>query len=94
MQSATQDFYAYAGIVAAQPCAWFGTALILGGLRTLHIHHQTELQERLDQTGLAAEDLADGLERAVSEIERLEQRIAGDSRTLASFLHSLWQSSS
>ena len=51
VQSATQDFYAYAGIVAAQPCAWFGTALILGGLRSLHIHHQTELQERLDQTG-------------------------------------------
>jgi hypothetical protein len=89
VQSATQDFYAYAGIVAAQPCAWFGTALILGGLRSLHIHHQTELQERLDQTGLAAEDLADGLERAISEIERLEQRIAGDSSTLASFLHSL-----
>jgi hypothetical protein len=88
-QSATQDFYAYAGIVAAQPCAWFGTALVSGGLRTLHIHHQTDLQERLDQTGLAAADLADGLERAVSEIERLEHRIATDSGTLARFLHSL-----
>jgi hypothetical protein len=88
-QSATQDFYAYAGIVAAQPCAWFGTALVLGGLRTLHIHHQTELEERLDQTGLAAEELADGLERAVSEIERLEHRIATDCSTLASFLHGL-----
>jgi hypothetical protein len=88
-QSATQDFYAYAGIVAAQPCAWFGTALVLGGLRTLHIHHQTELQERFEQTELAAEDLADGLERAVSEVERLEHRIATDSSTLACFLHSL-----
>lgn len=88
-QSATQDFYAYAGIVAAQPCAWFGTALVLGGLRTLHIHHQTELEERLDQTGLAAEELADGLERAVSEIERLERRIATDCSTLASLLHGL-----
>jgi hypothetical protein len=88
-QSAAQDFYAYASIVAAQPCAWFGTALVLGGLRTLHIHHQTELQERLDQTGLAAEELADGLEGAAGEIERLELRIASDGSTLTSFLHSL-----
>jgi hypothetical protein len=88
-QSATQDFYAYAGIVAAQPCAWFGTALVFGGLRTLHIHHQTDLQDRLEQTGLAAEDLADGLECAAQQIERLEHRIATDSSTLASFVHSL-----
>jgi hypothetical protein len=88
-QSATQDFYAYAGIAAAQPCAWFGTALVLGGLRTLHIHHQTDLQERLEQTKQAAEDLADGLECAVLQIERLEHRIATDSSTLASFVHSL-----
>ena len=88
-QSATQDFYDYAGIVAAQPCAWFATALILGGLRSLHIHHHTDLQERLDQVRRAAEDLADGLERAVREIERLEQRIATDFSTLASLLDSL-----
>jgi hypothetical protein len=88
-QSATQDFYGYAGIVAAQPCGWFGSALLLGGLRTLQIHHQTVLQERLDQTRIAAEDLADGLERAVSEVALLECRIATDSSTLASFLHSL-----
>jgi hypothetical protein len=88
-QSATQDYYAYAGIVATQPCAWFGTALVLGGLRTLHIHHKADLQKGLDRTGLVAEHLADGLERAVSEIERLEHRIAADSSTLASFLDSL-----
>jgi hypothetical protein len=88
-QSASQDFYAYAGVVAGQPCAWFGTALVLGGLRTLHIHHQSELQEHFDQTRLAAEDLADGLESAVGEIERLERRIAVDSSTLTSFTHSL-----
>jgi hypothetical protein len=89
VQSATQDFYAYAGVVAGQPCAWFGTALILGGLRTLHIHHQAELQERFDQTQRAADDLADGLEGAVGEIERLERRIALDTTTLTSFTHSL-----
>src|SRR5580704_14960111 len=63
VQYATQDFYGYAGIVAALPCGWFGTALVLGGLRTLHIHQHTVLQERLDQTTMAAEDLAGGLER-------------------------------
>jgi hypothetical protein len=87
--SATQDFYDYAGIVAVQPCAWFGTALVLGGLRTLHIHHHVDLQERFEQTGLIAEDMADGLERAVSEVEHLEQRIATDTNTLAALLHSL-----
>jgi hypothetical protein len=88
-QSATQDFYDYAGIVAVQPCAWFGTALVLGGLRTLHAHHHADLQERFEQTKLMAEDIADGLHRAVSEVERLEQRIATDTGTLAILLHSL-----
>ena len=88
-QSAIQDFYDYAGIVAVQPCAWFGTALVLGGLRTLHIHHHADLQERFEQTELMAEEVAYGLERAVSEIERLEQRIATDTSTRAALLHGL-----
>ena len=88
-QSASQDFYAYAGVVAVQPCAWFATALALGGLRTLHMHHQNQLQEQLDQADVVAGELADGLERAIQEIERLEQRIATDYGTLTSFLHSL-----
>ena len=88
-QSATQDFYDYAGVVAAQPCVWFVTALVLGGLRSLHIHHHTNLQEWFDEAGIAAEDIADGLARAVQEIERLEQRIAVDSSTVTSLLDSL-----
>jgi hypothetical protein len=88
-QSAAQDFYDHAAIVAAQPCAWFGTALVLGGLRTLHMHQEAELREQFEQTGLMAEEMADGLERAVSEIARLEHRIATDHGTLAALLHSL-----
>jgi len=88
-QFASQDFYAYAGKITVQPCAWFAVALVLGGLRTLHIHNYGELQDRFDETRLAAKDLADGLEDAISETQRLEQRIAADSSTLASFLHSL-----
>jgi hypothetical protein len=87
-QSATQDFYAYAGVIAAQPCAWLATALVLGGLRTLHIHQHSALQWRLDQSEQLAEEVVDGFEHALHEIEHLEHRIAGDSGTLASFLHS------
>ena len=46
-QSAAQDFYAYARIVAGQPAAWLGTALVLGGLRSLHIYQTAELTDRL-----------------------------------------------
>ena len=88
-RSAGQEFYAYAAVVAGQPSAWFGTALILGALRSLHIHHQNQLREELQQTRHSAEDLADGLERAVGEVARLERRIATDSNTLASFIHGL-----
>jgi len=88
-QSATQDFYDYAEVVAGQPCGWFATAFVLGGLRSLHIHHENGLREQLDQIRLAAEDLVDGLENAIGEVERLEHRIAADSTTLTSFMHSL-----
>jgi hypothetical protein len=88
-QSPMQDFYSYAAVVAAQPCAWFATALVLGSLRTLHIHHQSDVQERLDQTTAIADDLGDGLQRAVQEIELLERRIAGDSATVAALMRGL-----
>lgn len=88
-QTAAQDFYAYAAVVAALPSAWFAAALVFGGLRTLHIHHETGLKDRLAQSHLTAVDLADALERSLEEVQRLEQRIAGDSSTLASLLHSL-----
>lgn len=88
-QSALLDFYAYAGVIAAQPCAWFGSSLVLGGLRTLHIHNQTMLQEQFDGARAMADDLADGLKSAAQEIERLEFRIASDTTTVASLLDSL-----
>lgn len=88
-QSSLQDFYGWAGMIAAQPCAWCGSALVIGGLRSLHIHNQTALQVRLDQTCLTADDLADALQAAVDEIGRLEHRIATDTTTLASLLDSL-----
>jgi hypothetical protein len=88
-QSAMQDFYGYAGVVAVQPCAWCATALVLGGLRTLHIHIQATLEDQLDQTSLTADALADALQSAVGEIDRLEQRIATDTTTLANLLDSL-----
>jgi HAMP domain-containing protein len=90
-QSATQDFYAYTAEIAVQPCAWFATALVLGGLRTLHIHHHNALAGQLAQAELAAGDLARGVEEAAAEIGRLETRIAAESATLAGLLRSLSQ---
>jgi hypothetical protein len=62
---------------------------VLGGLRTLHMHHHADLQDRFDRLTVIAEDLAEGLEGCVGEVERLERRIATDHSTLAALLHSL-----
>ena len=84
--SATQDYYDYAAVAAAQPCAWFAAALVLGGLRTLHMHHEAALNEQLDETKAAADDVAERLDDAVAEISRLERRIATQTATPAAFL--------
>ena len=88
-RSATQDFYDYVAVAAAQPCAWFAAALVLGGLRTLHIHNEAALKEQLGETKAAADDLAGRFEDAVGEIARLECRIATDTATTATLLDSL-----
>ena len=88
-RSATQDFYDYAAVAAAQPCTWFTAALVLGGLRTLHIHNEAALKEQLGETKAAADDLAGRFEDAVGEIARLEYRIATDTATTATLLDSL-----
>ena len=74
--SATQDFYAYAAMVAVQPGTWLASALILGGLRTLHIHQSGEIANELALCCRHAADVCDGFERALEEINALEQRIA------------------
>lgn len=88
-QSATQDFYAYAGMAAGQPAAWLATALVLGGLRSLHIHQSTELADRLENYRAYAHDLAGALERAADEIAALERRIAIDTGSVAALMRSL-----
>lgn len=85
-QSAAQDFYDYAAFAAAQPCAWFAAALVLGGLRTLHMHHQARLVDRLEQTEAVAEELAERLTGAAREMELTEQRIAADIATTSVLL--------
>jgi hypothetical protein len=87
-QSAAQDFYAYAGMVAIQPTAWLATALVLGGLRSLHIYQTAELAEHLAECRRCASDLADGLERAAAEIASLERRIAIDTSSVAALSRS------
>jgi hypothetical protein len=56
-------------------------ALVLGGLRTLHIHNQAQLEERLEETKAAAEELAERLAGAAREMALLEERIAADTAT-------------
>src|SRR6185437_594076 len=85
-QSAAQDFYDYAAFAAAQPCVWLTAALVLGGLRTLHIHHQARLEERLEDIKATAEELAEQLAGAAGEMALLEQRIAGDTATTSVLL--------
>jgi hypothetical protein len=85
-QSAAQDFYDYAGFAAAQPCAWLTVALVLGGLRTLHVHHQAQVEERLEDVKATAEELAERLVGAAGEMALLEQRIAADTATTSVLL--------
>ena len=81
--SAAQDFYEYAASAAAQPLAWFIVALVLGGLRTLHMHHHGRLVEQLHDTRSTAEALAHQLAEVATELALLELRIATDSATAA-----------
>jgi len=87
-QSAAQSFYDYAAVVAAQPAAWLAAALVLGGLRSLHIHQQAELQTKLNTAQQTAMDLADGLERAADEIGQLERSIAYENGSVGSLVRS------
>ena len=82
-QSAAQDFYDYASFAAAQPCAWFTAALVLGGLRTLHMHKQSQLQDQLEDARAAAEELATQLAGSAREMALIELRIAADTATTA-----------
>lgn len=88
-QSAAQDFYDYASFAAAQPCAWFTAALVLGGLRTLHMHKQAQLQDQLADARAAAEELATRLAGSVRELALTELRIATDTATTAVLIDAL-----
>ena len=87
--SAAQDFYGYAGMVAVQPAAWLVTALVVGGLRNLHISQTTELTDRLEASHRCANDLSTGLERATAEVNALERRIAVDTSSVAALSRTL-----
>jgi hypothetical protein len=87
--SAAQDFYAYAAIVAVQPATWLATALVLGGLRNLHIHQSAELADQLADCRRSASDLCGGLELATAQVNALERRIAVDMSSAAAFSRSL-----
>lgn len=88
-QSAAEGFYEYARVVACQPAIWFGTALVIGGLRSLYIQQYLALAERLSLSCRSAAEISAALERASGEIHALERRIAADRSTIAAFSRSL-----
>jgi len=87
--SAGQDFHAYAGTFAVQPATWLATALVIGGLRSLHIHQFSELADQLAADCARGHELARGLERSIAEITALERRIATDTSSVAAISRSL-----
>jgi hypothetical protein len=81
-QLATQDYYAYSRLLVAEPTSWLACALVLGGLRSLHLAHAAELRQQVEEARAVAIDVGDGLQQALEEIGRLEARIAGDARSV------------
>ncbi len=90
-QSGAEDFYAYGRAVVIQPAAWLATALVLGGLRSLHIHQYADVSEELAASRRRASDLSDGFQRAAAENAALERRIAADTGSVAALSRSLSQ---
>lgn len=82
-QSGSQDFYAYTAAIAIQPAAWMATALVIGGLRNLHIHQAAEIASQFAVCRRRANILAEGLEQAAAEIGALEGCIATNRSSLA-----------
>jgi hypothetical protein len=81
-QGAHQDFYDYASRLALQPTAWFGVALALGSLRSLHIQKAVKADNALREGADHLSHVVLSLKRATSEIASLESRIASDTATV------------
>jgi hypothetical protein len=86
---AEQDFYRHVASVSAQPLAWLVYALVLGGLRDLHRARDIAARVEIATVRESAEIIADGLERGLTEINRLELRIARDEATLDAVVRAL-----
>ena len=88
-QGAHQDFYDYASMLVEQPASWFGVAIVMGGLRTLHIHKDAQVRRSLAETEERLSTCVLGLSRATAEIESLERRIATDTGTVSRLLRGI-----
>jgi hypothetical protein len=88
-QLANQDFYSYAGTLLLYPSGWLTYALVIGGLRSLHMLHAAEMERSLEDARETTVTLGGGLERALKEIDRLERRIAGETSTVNAIIKAL-----
>lgn len=88
-QTGVLDFYANATNRLLMPTQWFLCSLALGSIRSLQMIHIAMLTKEKNEAISAAEIVSDALDRAVSEIERLELCIAGETRTVSMILRCL-----
>ena len=89
--SAAQDIYSFTSLTLAQPAAWMATALVLGGLRNLHLRQYAALSDQLASSRRRADELSAGLGISLAEINALERRIAVDMGSVAALTRSLSQ---
>lgn len=83
------DFYSYAARLSELPTLWFAAAILLGALRTREMNRRQRLEAELAERDRCAHEIADGFERALKEVSRLERRIASDTATLDAVLDGL-----
>lgn len=77
------DFYTAALAFAFKPTLWLGAALLVGGVRTLSRFQALGLTQSFADSRADNALLARALRDALAEVERLERRAAGETRTLA-----------
>jgi GGDEF domain-containing protein len=83
-QSINQDLYEYFLSFASNPVLWLVSSLVIGEIRTRHIHERQKLEEQLALTMKSQRELGTAYERLTAINTSLESRIASQMRTAVS----------
>jgi hypothetical protein len=79
-----EDPYNYVIRLAINPAMWLGAALVVGELRSQADRKATDLLDRLDEARDREQHLASAAEKLAAANRSLEERVAGQLRTVAS----------